>query len=121
MIFFLNKNTNFCWEITKIFESWGVRTLPHPVVATSLGTPGEFSVKKKIDESILRIHWSTQFFALIPNMLLVLGRLVGFVMETSVSDLSPYAYQFLYFSFGKFKRLLVENNQLYYQFQSILD
>ena len=54
-------------------------------------------------------------------MLLVLGRVVGFVMETSVSDLSRYAYQLLYFSFDKFKRLLVENNQLYYQFQPILD
>ncbi len=32
MIFFLNKNTDFCWEISKIFKSWGVRTpwSPHP-------------------------------------------------------------------------------------------
>jgi hypothetical protein len=32
---FLNKNKEFCWEIAKIFKSWGVRTLralwsPHP-------------------------------------------------------------------------------------------
>jgi hypothetical protein len=26
MIFFLNKNTDFCWEIAKIFKSWRVRT-----------------------------------------------------------------------------------------------
>jgi hypothetical protein len=38
MIFFLNKNTDFCWEIAKIFKIWGVRTPPFPVVATSLAT-----------------------------------------------------------------------------------
>ena len=69
----------------------------------------------------LFIYDLMQLDELIPNMLLVLGRVVGFVMETSVSDLSRYAYQLLYFSFSKFKRLLVENNQLYYQFQLILD
>jgi hypothetical protein len=36
MIFFLNKNTDFCWEKAKIFKRWGVRTPLHPVVATSL-------------------------------------------------------------------------------------
>jgi hypothetical protein len=33
---FLNKNTDFCWKKAKIFKRWGVRTLLHPVVATSL-------------------------------------------------------------------------------------
>ena len=36
MIFFLNKNTDFCWEKAKIFKGWGVRIPLHPVVATSL-------------------------------------------------------------------------------------
>jgi hypothetical protein len=32
MIFFLNKNTDFCWEIVKIIKSWGGAHPPAPRV-----------------------------------------------------------------------------------------
>ena len=41
--------------------------------------------------------------------------------KSQFSDLRLYVYRFVYVIFGKFKRLLAENNHLYHQFQSILD
>ena len=40
MIFFLNKNTDFCWEKVKIFKSWGVRTPSPPPRSRGRHIPG---------------------------------------------------------------------------------
>jgi len=58
MIFFLNKNTDFCWEIAKIFKSWG--GAPPPPPPPQISTIWAKAKKKKVAK-MLRIFYMEIF------------------------------------------------------------
>ena len=61
MIFFLNKNTDFCWEKAKIFKTWGGCGAPKGEKADSVypgyGRDPEDPVDTEDTTAIRRIQW----------------------------------------------------------------